>query len=144
MKIDAGRQTEIINQLDPARKIEQYKLQIEALNKTANKESARQSIDNSFEQILKSKIKSEESKLKISKHAQMRADERGIHFDKNLVEDISSAVEKARGKGVKDLAIISEKGAFVVNVTNNVVITSMNKMEMKDNIFTNISGAVIL
>jgi flagellar operon protein len=34
--------------------------------------------------------------------------------------------------------------AFIVNARNKVVVTVVDKNEMKDNIFTNIEGAVFL
>ena len=34
--------------------------------------------------------------------------------------------------------------AFVVSVKNNVVITAVNNEELKENVFTNIDGAVIV
>ena len=40
--------------------------------------------------------------------------------------------------------MIGHDAAFIVNVTNNMVVTAMNGEEMKDNIFTNIDSAVIL
>lgn len=101
-----------------------------------------QTKDNSFSKLLDEKLENKE--LKFSKHAKERAMQRGINIQENLVKDISSAVDKAREKGVKDIVVIGKDGAFVVNVTNNVVVTSMNSMELKNNIFTNIDGAVII
>jgi len=42
------------------------------------------------------------------------------------------------------VVIISGKGAFIVNITNNTVVTTMSENEMKENIFTNIDSAVLL
>jgi len=33
--------------------------------------------------------------------------------------------------------------AFIVNIPNQTVVTAMDQMDAKDNIFTNIDGAVI-
>lgn len=99
--------------------------------------------NNSFEQILKQQL--EQSKgLKFSKHAQERADQRGIEVTPSLMDDLQNAVDKAREKGAKELAIIGQKEAFIVNVTNGVVVTTMSSLEMKNNIFTNIDSAVII
>ncbi len=59
-------------------------------------------------------------------------------------EKISKAVEKAKNKGVKDSLILVDNMAFVVSVKNNVVITAVNNEELKENVFTNIDGAVIV
>lgn len=144
MKIESVRQIELIKQMDKTRKIEQYKQQVETLNKLASSsEITRQTIDGSFGEMLK-QLQSQQEELKISKHAQMRADERGIDLNPMLIRDIQNAVDKAKDKGIKDLAVIGDQGAFIVNVPNNIMITSMDKMEMKENIFTNINGAVLI
>jgi len=52
------------------------------------------------------------------------------------------AVDKADAKGVKDTLIVMDRIAFVVNVKNRTVITALNSSEMKENVFTNIDGAV--
>lgn len=101
-----------------------------------------QSKESSFSKILNEKLENKE--VRFSKHAMERAAERGISIENSLVRDISSAVDKARTKGIKDVVVIGKQGAFVVNVTNSTVITSMDTMEMKNNIFTNIDGAVMI
>lgn len=62
----------------------------------------------------------------------------------NLLDNLNQAVSKARDKGAKDVVIIGENGAFIVNVPNNVVVTTMSGKEMRDNIFTNIDSAVLM
>ncbi len=117
--------------------------QVQALNNFQIKERIiQQSRDNSFSQILNQTKENKE--VKFSKHAMERAAQRGIAIEGNLISGIEDAVEKARAKGVKDIVIIAKEGAFVVNVKNSTVVTSMNTMEMKNNIFTNIDGAVII
>ena len=79
-----------------------------------------------------------------SKHAVQRVQERGIEMTDNLLNDLNQAVQKARSKGARDVVIIGESGAFIVNVHHNVVVTTMSGTEMKENIFTNIDSAVIM
>ena len=144
MKINTIRPTDEVIQLDSSRKIQQYRLELQKAQ-ALNDQLTRQIKDSSFGQMLKDKLhESEKEQLKISKHAQARADERGIELRPALIQDIKTAVDKAREKGIKDMVVIGKDGAFVVNVTNNVVVTSMNQMEMKNNIFTNIDGAVLI
>ena len=54
-----------------------------------------------------------------------------------------SSVNKANTKGVKDSLVLVDDIAFVVNVKDKAVVTVMNKDEMKENVFSNIDGAVI-
>lgn len=82
--------------------------------------------------------------LNFSKHAAKRMGERGIAMDNQLLGNLEQAVEGARQKGAKDVAVIGRQGVFIVNVPNNVVVTTMSADDMKDKIFTNIDSAVIM
>lgn len=97
----------------------------------------------SFSEVLHSRIGESEG-LQFSRHAAERVNQRGIEMSDSFLSDLQSAVEKARLKGAKDVVIISERGAFIVNVPNNTVVTTMSGSEMKENIFTNIDSAVLL
>ena len=65
-------------------------------------------------------------------------------MDNQLLGNLEQAVEGARLKGAKDVAVIGRQGVFIVNVPNNVVVTTMSADDMKDKIFTNIDSAVIM
>lgn len=80
--------------------------------------------------------------LKFSKHAELRMQARNIDLTQTQKEKISNAVSIAQQKGVKDSLIILDDMAFVVNVNSKTVITAVNNNELKDNVFTNIDGAV--
>ena len=82
--------------------------------------------------------------LTFSKHALQRMDERQIEVSPELMTRMNGAVEKAKTKGVRDALMMSGDTAFIVNVPSSTVVTMMNGGEMKENIFTNIDGAVIL
>lgn len=97
----------------------------------------------SFEEILRSKTE-EKQNVTFSKHAKERLESREIKLTDTQKEKILKAVEKARNKGVKDSLILVDNMAFVVSVKNNVVITAVNNEELKENVFTNIDGAVIV
>lgn len=97
----------------------------------------------SFSQMLQEQIKQTDG-VQFSKHAAQRVQQRGIQVTENLLDSINQAVDKAREKGSKDMVIISSQGAFIVNVPNNTVITSLSGSEMQDNIFTNIDSAVLI
>ncbi len=71
-------------------------------------------------------------------------EQRGIEVTDSLLNDLNQAVGKAREKGAKDVVVIGQQGAFIVNIPNNVVVTTMTSQEMKQNIFTNIDSAVLL
>lgn len=95
-----------------------------------------------FGDILKQKI-DQSTGLKFSKHAEQRLQSRNINLSQVQKEKINQAVKKAEEKGVKDSLVLLENMAFVVNVKNRTVITAVNSDELKNNVFTNIDGAVI-
>lgn len=82
--------------------------------------------------------------LNFSKHAAKRMNERGIAVDSQLMSNLEHAVEGARKKGARDVAIIGEQGIFIVNVPNNTVVTTMSQNDMKERVFTNIDSAVLM
>jgi len=53
-------------------------------------------------------------------------------------------VNKASEKGIKDSLIIMSNKAFVVNLKSKTVITAMDGEMLKNSVFTNIDGAVII
>ncbi len=95
-----------------------------------------------FAEILNQRL--EENSVQFSKHAMNRMQERGVDYTETLHQDLNNAIERARLKGAKDVVVIGQQSAFIVNVPNNTVITTMNATEMKENIFTNIDSAVIM
>lgn len=96
-----------------------------------------------FGALLKNALEDGE-KVRFSKHAAARVEQRGIEVTDSLLKDLNQAVGKAREKGAKDVVVIGQQGAFIVNIPNNVVVTTMTSQEMKQNIFTNIDSAVLL
>lgn len=94
-----------------------------------------------FENILQQAI-DKSSGVKFSKHAEMRMQARNIDLTQNQRDKINSAVSIAQQKGVKDSLVILDNMAFVVNVPSKTVITAVNNNELKENVFTNIDGAI--
>ena len=79
-----------------------------------------------------------------SKHAMARAEERGIEVTDALMDQLSDSVERASAKGATNILAFDATRAFIINVPNGRVITTMSQEEMQENIFTNIDGAVLL
>jgi flagellar operon protein len=82
--------------------------------------------------------------ITFSKHATARAEERGISVDDTLLGQLSNSVSKAQEKGATNILAFDATRAFIINVPHGRVITTMSQEEMRENIFTNIDGAVIL
>lgn len=87
---------------------------------------------------------SENSEVKFSKHAIARLDQRNIVLTENDMKQIDDAINKAKGKGIKDALILMDNKAFVANIKNKTIITASTNEQLKENVFTKIDGAVII
>lgn len=114
--------------------------------KLQNIQAVRNGNSTSFADVLNNTKQAvqKESEIKFSKHAALRIEQRGIAMGDGFIEELKSAIDKADEKGVRNVAIISQRGAFIVNVPNRTVVTGMTEQEMKNNIFTNIDAAITL
>ena len=97
----------------------------------------------SFEEVL-AQVKKDESGVKFSKHASQRLEERNIVLSRGDLNKITNAIEKAEGKGIKDALIIMDNKQFVANIKNKTVITASTNEQLREQVFTNIDGAVIV
>lgn len=123
-----------------------YDLKIRSLtqpNQSPNKPIEKEIKGDSFGSIIEQKIR-ENSQIEFSKHAIKRVVEREIDLSTNQLERLNYGVQLASQKGLNDTLILVDKTAFVVNVTNNKVITTVNEDSLVGNVFTNIDGAVIV
>ena len=82
--------------------------------------------------------------VEFSKHAISRAQERGIEVTPDLMDQLMGSVIRAQAKGATNILAMDTEKAFIINVPNAKVITAITQEEMKQNIFTNIDGAVFL
>mgnify|MGYP000894722264 FL=1 len=99
--------------------------------------------NSSFGTILEGQIKQQES-IKFSKHAQGRLIARNVELTQEDIANIDKAVEKAARKGIKDTLILLGNTALIANVRSKTIITAATEDTLKDNIFTNIDGAIII
>lgn len=99
--------------------------------------------DIGFDEILREAVQKEQA-VKFSKHAQTRMRQRNIWLSQDEIDRIGQAIEKAREKGVRDSLVLMGNLAFIVNVPTKTVVTAVDGENVKENIFTNIDGAVVL
>ena len=101
-----------------------------------------------FDAILRQKTREKEAgttqTVNFSKHALARAEERGIELTPTLMDKLAGSVEKAQEKGANTILAFDDSRAFIINIPYGRVITTMSGDEMKENVFTNIYGAVLL
>lgn len=99
----------------------------------------------SFEEILnQKKANVPEESLVFSKHAVTRLSDRNIELTTEQIERLETGTRKAGEKGIRESLVIVDQLSFIVNTNNKTVITAMEQSDAKDNIYTNIDGAVIV
>lgn len=96
-----------------------------------------------FKSLLQQTIQTK-TDVTFSKHAQQRVSDRHIDVSNQTMARLNDAVSKAKSKGVKDALILSGDTMFIVNTASNTVVTALRGSEMKENVFTNIDGTVII
>ncbi len=85
-----------------------------------------------------------EKEIKFSKHARERLVSRNMDLNDQDLIKLNSAFDRAKEKGVKDALFLMDDQAFIGNIQNRTIITAIEQDRLKDNIFTNIDGAVII
>lgn len=113
-------------------------------NNCFKKDNQAQQLDvkQNFENILQKEVIKQN--IKFSKHAVERMQIRDINLSNLEISKIEDAITKASAKGVKEALILMDDKVFIANIKNKTIITTVNKEQLKDNIFTNIDGAIII
>lgn len=98
--------------------------------------------DNTFLDHLQKAAKPTE--LKISKHANERLMARNINISDQEWQVVTDKVFEAHQKGVNQPLVLMDQAALIVSAKNATVITAMERIEAKEQIFTNIDGTIVL
>src|SRR5690625_1998938 len=88
-----------------------------------------------FQQILANK-----QSINVSKHAKERMIERNIHLSEQQWSELSTKLNEAKQKGVRESVVVLNHATLLANAQKNTVITALNNEEANSNIFTNING----
>ncbi|KMY49453.1 TIGR02530 family flagellar biosynthesis protein [Peribacillus loiseleuriae] len=110
----------------------------------SSKQSQNKNEKSSFAAHFHTAIQTNSSKLSISKHAQMRLDQRSIQINETTWTKIEEKIQEAKKIGITDSLVVLENAALVVNTKNNIVITAMDRAESASHIFTNINGTILV
>jgi flagellar operon protein len=97
-----------------------------------------------FGELFQKELDRQSQPVAFSKHAQARVAERGIEITPDLMDQLRGGLVRAQAKGATNILAMDAEKAFIINVPNARVITALTQEEMKENIFTNIDGAVFL
>ncbi len=108
---------------------------------TNEKESGNEK--SSFKAILEEKIE-KTSDVNFSQHAVKRAVDHNIELTDESLERLNKGVKLAEEKNLEEPLILIGQTAFLVNVKNNTVITTVDSNDLSGKVFTNIDGTVIV
>ena len=111
---------------------------------TKSKKQSVPALGQGFNEHLQQAVQSTDGKLTISKHAQLRMNQRNIDIDSTTWSKIESQVQQAKKMGVTESLVLTENEALIVSTKNNTVITAMNRQEASAQIFTNINGTILI
>jgi flagellar operon protein len=92
----------------------------------------------SFQDVLNENV------VRLSQHAEVRLQQRGIQLKPEQMAKIQSAIDKAAAKGARESLVLMDDIALIVNVKNRTIVTAMDGNSMKDNVFTQIDSAIII
>ncbi|NIK10792.1 TIGR02530 family flagellar biosynthesis protein [Alkalibacillus almallahensis] len=106
-------------------------------NKTKTEPSQNQSFKSVLQQVA-------DEGVKVSKHAQKRLDERGIHISDQQWSQIESKMNEAKQKGITESAIVMRDSVLVASTKNDTIVTAMDRSEASNQLLTNINGTIIL
>jgi flagellar operon protein len=122
----------------------QAKISVEKPAKGAN--------SSEFADIIRAQVQSQENTdgtdatngPRFSKHAQKRIAERNLDMDGDEFLKLKGAIDKLKTKGGKDSLVITSKGAYIVDVANDTVVTAMSKEDLGENVFTKIDSTLFI
>lgn len=120
---------------------------VSSLNRQQAVAQTRQTVRNdSFGAMFREELQKaqEPRNVEFSKHAMTRAEERGIDITPDLIDQLRGSMIRAEAKGATNILAMDSEKAFIINVPNAKVITAITQNELKENVFTNIDGAVFL
>lgn len=97
----------------------------------------------SFSEFLKAATL-EAAPLTFSTHAAKRLAQRNIQFSPDQMARLQSALNKVRAKGSRESLFLTPDAALVVGVKQGIVITAMDRNDLKDAVITNIDATVVV
>lgn len=131
------------NGADYMNKIDMNKIESQLINNSKKVNFNKNNAKKSFNEVLDS-IEKKNSEIKFSKHATKRLNNRNIDVSKEDIKKLEDAFSKAEKSGVKDALILIDNKAFIANINSKTIVTTVERGSLKQNVFTNIDGAVII
>lgn len=112
-------------------------------NKNVNQTPAN---PNEFRDLLKEQSAplEKETGIHLSTHAAKRLKERDLEMDSTEFFKLKDAFQKLKDRGAQDSLVITDKAAYIVDVSKQKVVTAIDKNSIVDNVFTKIDSTVLV
>ncbi len=95
----------------------------------------------SFKDVIR---KMEQDDIKLTRHAQLRLQTRGIDLSPKEIEKLKLAMDEAGAKGVKDAVVVMENKLLIASVANRTIITAAKPRDIETKLITKIDGAIFI
>lgn len=82
--------------------------------------------------------------ISLSTHAAKRLKERNLEMDAGEFTKLKGAIEMLKNKGGQDSLVITGKAAYIVDVSNNRIVTAIDRDNMAENVFTKIDSTLFV
>jgi flagellar operon protein len=82
--------------------------------------------------------------IKLSTHAMRRLQERNMSLDREEYQKLQTAIDRLKTKGGQDSLVITGKGAYIVDVPKNTIVTAIDKESIGENVFTKIDSTILM
>ena len=110
---------------------------------SSNKSTVIKNSNASFQEILKNEISNDNS-IDFSEKAYKNLMEINGTLSTSQIERLESGLSRLKEKGVKSGVLLMDTAAFTVNVDKQIVLSSMGKEKVFDNIFSNIDAFAVV
>jgi flagellar operon protein len=104
--------------------------------------AATQGSAGAFQAVLADKLDGEASRVRFSRHARERLEDRRIELSPDDLQRIDRATEMAEAKGAREALMLLGDVNLIVSVRNRTVVTAMPPQDGR--VYTNIDTAVMV
>ena len=115
-------------------------------NRKPSQGSPSSGISHEFRNILNNEIgkRDERQGIELSLHAAQRIKDRNLQVDHEEFTKLKDGIGKLRDKGGRESLIVTEKGAYIVDIDKNKIVTAMDKNSLGENVFTKIDSTLFI
>ena len=97
-----------------------------------------------FRSVLNERMAQSPSRVRFSKHATQRLEQRRLHLSEADLRSLERATDKAAAKGSREALMMMGGLHLIVSVRDRTVVTAMPAERAGDVVYTNIDSAILV